>query len=54
MVDTIINHLAKRDNFWIKTVSRAGKQTINPYVKFLCAMKMICYGVSGNVFVDYH
>jgi hypothetical protein len=54
MVDTIINHLAKRDTFWIKTVCRAGKETINPYVKFLCAMKMLCYGVSGSAFVDYH
>jgi len=33
MVDTIINHLAKNDNFWIKTVCRAGKETINPYFK---------------------
>ncbi len=51
MVDTIINHLAKRDTFWIKTVCRAGKETINPYV---CAMKMLCYGVSGGAFVNYH
>ena len=54
MVDTIINSLAKRDNFWIKTVCRVGKETINPYVKFLCDIKMICYGVSASAFVDYH
>ena len=32
MLDMIINHLAKKDSFWIKTVCRAGKETINPYV----------------------
>ena len=54
MVDTILNHLCRRNTFWVKTVCRAGKETINPYVKFLCAMKMICYGVSGSAFIDYH
>lgn len=24
-----------------------------PYTKFLCTMKMICYGVSGSAFIDY-
>ena len=54
MVDTILNHLAQRSSFWIKTVCRAGKETVNPYVKLLCALKMICYGISGNAFIDYH
>ena len=31
MVDSILNHLANRDSFWIKTVCRAGKDTINSY-----------------------
>jgi hypothetical protein len=34
-----------------------GKRTrrpINPYVKLLCALKMICFGVSGSAFVDCH
>ena len=54
MVDTIINHLTPRDSFWVKTVCRAGKETINPYVKLLCTLKMICFGVSGSAFIDYH
>jgi len=54
MVDIIINHIARRNTFWIKTVCRAGRETINPYVKFLCAMKMLCYGVSASAFLDYH
>ena len=54
MVDIIINHLASTDSFWIQNIGRNGKETINPYVKFLCAMKMICYGVSGSAFIDYH
>ena len=32
----------------------AGKETINPYVKLLCALKMICYGFFGHAFLDYH
>lgn len=54
MVDTILNHLCRRNTFWVKTVCRAGKETINPYVKLLCALKMICYGISGHAFLDYH
>ena len=53
MVKTLVTHLAKRDSFWRQTVCRAGRPTIGPYVKFLMGMKMICYGVSGNAFVDY-
>ncbi len=53
MVDTIINHLAKRDSFWRQTLCRAGKPSISPYVKFLCGQKMLCYGVSASAFVDY-
>jgi hypothetical protein len=53
MVETLVTHLAKRDSFWRRTVCRAGKPTICPYAKFLMGMKMICYGVSGNAFVDY-
>eukprot|EP00804_Cyclotella_cryptica_P026433 CCRYP_008109-RA/>CCRYP_008109-RA protein AED:0.33 eAED:0.33 QI:0/-1/0/1/-1/1/1/0/162 len=53
MVETLVTPLANRHSFWRQTVCRAGKPTICPYVKFLMAMKMICYGVSGNAFVDY-
>jgi len=53
MVDVLVKHLVKRHSFWLQTVCCAGKRTICPYVKFLIAMKMICYGVSGNAFVDY-
>jgi len=49
----LVKHLAKRHSFWRQTVCRAGKPTICPYVKFLTAMNMICYVVSGNAFVDY-
>lgn len=54
MVDIILNHLASANSFWTKTVCRAGKETIGPYVKLLCALKMICYGVSAHAFFDYH
>ena len=53
MVKTLVTHLTKRHSFWRQTVCRAGKPTICPYVKFLMGMKMLCYGVSGNAFVDY-
>ena len=53
MVDTIINHLAKSDRFWRQMVCRAGKPSISPHVKFLCAQKMLCYGISASAFVDY-
>ena len=53
MVDTIINHLAPRDSFWVKTVCRAGKETINLYIKLFCT-KMICFCVLGSAFIDYH
>ncbi len=54
VVDIIINHLAARNSSWVKTVCRAGKDTINPYIKLFCALKMICFGVSGSAFIDYH
>ena len=53
MVDTIINHLAESDRFWRQTVCRAGKPSISPHVTFLCAQKMLCYGISSSAFVDY-
>jgi hypothetical protein len=53
MVDTIINHLAKSDQFWRQTLCRAGKPSISPHVKFLCAQKMLCYGISSSAFVEY-
>ena len=54
MVDIIINHLVSTNPFWTQHIDHNGKLTISPYVKFLCAMKMICYGVSGSAFIDYH
>ena len=54
MVDIILNHLASKNQFWVKTICWAGKETINPYMKLLCALKMICYGVFGHAFLDYH
>ena len=38
MVDIILNHLASTNRFWTKTICRAGKETISPYVKLLCAL----------------
>jgi hypothetical protein len=54
MVDIILNHLASRNCFWVKTVCRTGKETINPCVKLRCVLKMICYGISGPAFLDNH
>lgn len=55
MVDIIISNLEKYNNFWKKTIFRARKESIGLYVKFPCAQKMICYGVSLNAFMDsYH
>ena len=45
--------MVKRHFFWRQKACLAGKPNICPYVKFLVAMKMICYGVSGNAFMDY-
>ena len=53
MVDTIINHLTKRDSFWRQTVCRAGKPSISPHITFLCGPKMLCYGISVSAFLDY-
>jgi hypothetical protein len=53
MVDTIMNHLAKDDCFWRQMACRAGKPIICLYVKFLCAQKMLRYGVSASAFIDY-
>lgn len=53
MVNIIIGHLARYIDFWKKTVCGAGKESISNYVKFLCSQKMICYGVSDSVFIDY-
>ena len=53
MVDTIINHLVKSDQFWRQMVCRAGKPSISSLVKFLCAQKMLSYGVYASAFVDY-
>jgi hypothetical protein len=48
VVDGIFNNLVHYDTFWTKFVCGAEKATISPFVKFLCAMKMICYGVSAS------
>jgi hypothetical protein len=44
-VDIILNNLARHDTFWTSSVRRAGKAEISPYVKEMCAKKMLCYGV---------
>jgi hypothetical protein len=53
MVDNIINNLAGYDTFWTQTRDACGELSIHPYVKFLAAQKIICYGVSPSAFQDY-
>ena len=50
MVDIIVNNLAKEDPFWTETLCQDGKTVVNPYLKFLCMQKMLCYGVSSTAF----
>ena len=54
MVESILCNLANYDSFWTTTVDCCGKLSIDPIVKFLSAMKLICYGVSFSVFKDYY
>jgi hypothetical protein len=53
MVDYIISNLAKTDPFWMPTRDAVGHLSISPIVKFLTALKMLCYGVSFSAFKDY-
>jgi hypothetical protein len=39
--------------FFNKKVFRVVKATINPYMKFISAQKMLCYGVYASAFVEY-
>jgi hypothetical protein len=53
MVNVIMNSLACYNTFWINTVCRADKGSISPYLKFLIAKKMLCFGISASAFMDY-
>ena len=53
MVDIMIDHLAKHNKFWRQIVCRAEKPSISPCVKFLCGLKMLCYGVSASDLFEY-
>lgn len=53
MVEDILNKLASHDSFWTETRDCCGELLISPYVKFLAAQKMICYGASFSTFKDY-
>ena len=53
MVDDILGHLANHDSFWLQTIDAVGNMSIHPHVKFLTALKLICYGVSFSAFQDY-
>ena len=53
LVDFIIGNLAKYNHFWTTTLDSRMNPSISPYVKFLAAQKVICYGVSFSAFVDY-
>lgn len=53
MVDFCISNLAHHDRFWLQTIDAANRLSISPYVKFLAAQKLLCYGVSFSAFKDY-
>ena len=53
MIDYLVGHLANNDSFWTSTIYACGKESIDPYVKFLSGQKMVCYGVSWSAFCDY-
>ena len=52
-MDSIINNLAKQNKFWTQSMDSVNQLSISPHVKFLMAMKWICYGVSFSTFQDY-
>ena len=54
MAEDILSNLANHDPFWTRTIDCCGKLSIDPIVKFLSAMKLICYGVSFSAFKDYY
>jgi hypothetical protein len=53
MVDGLLGKLVNHNSFWTSTADACGQKSINPYVKFLAAQKMIYYGVSVSAFRDY-
>ena len=53
MVDYFVGHFANNNSFWTSTIDSCGRESIDPYVKFLSAQKMICYSVSWSAFHDY-
>ena len=54
MAEDILSNLANHDPFWTRTIDCCGKLSIDPIVKFLSALKLICYGVSFSSFKDYY
>jgi hypothetical protein len=53
MVDGLLGKLVNHNSFWTSTVDACGQKSIDPYVKFLAAQKMICYDVPVSVFREY-
>ena len=53
MVENLVCSLADYDSFWLSSLDCCGRTSIDPFVKFLAAQKMICYGVSYAAFKDY-
>jgi Plant transposon protein len=51
--DFLLNLLGNSDEFFQETVDCLGKRSICPKVKFLMALKLLCYGVSPSAFQDY-
>ena len=54
MVEIILGNLANFDPFWTQSIDCCGRISIDPIVKFLAAMKMVCYGVLFSAFADYY
>ena len=52
MVEEMIGKMIQHDSFWAQNHDCYGQFGISPYVKFLTAQKMICYGVSFSAFQD--
>ena len=49
-----LGNLANFDPFWTQSIDCCGRLSINPIVKFLAEIKMVCYGVLFSAFSDYN
>jgi hypothetical protein len=49
----ILEELGKRDSFWTLRQDCTGRWSIDPRVKLVAALKMMCYGESFSAWQDY-